>query len=83
MDKDCGQSNTQEPRSEVTQPGKGRSRAAFGTVGMGGSAGGSEAFGEFFSHLPPDTGLAFVLVPHLESEYPEAARPVNQDTANH
>ena len=35
-------------------------------VGMGGSAGGLEAFGQFFSHLPADTGLAFVLVPHLE-----------------
>jgi PAS domain S-box-containing protein len=33
---------------------------------MGGSAGGLEAFEQFFSHLPPDTGLAFVLVPHLE-----------------
>ena len=35
-------------------------------VGMGGSAGGLEAFVQFFSHLPADTGLAFVLVPHLE-----------------
>ena len=35
-------------------------------VGMGGSAGGLEAFEQFFSHLPPDSGLAFVLVPHLE-----------------
>jgi two-component system CheB/CheR fusion protein len=46
--------------------GTGRDRAAFRVVGMGGSAGGLEAFGQFFSHLPPDTGLAFVLVPHLE-----------------
>ena len=35
-------------------------------VGMGASAGGLEAFEQFFSHLPPHTGLAFVLVPHLE-----------------
>lgn len=33
---------------------------------MGGSAGGLEAFEQFFSHLPSDTGMAFVLVPHLE-----------------
>jgi two-component system CheB/CheR fusion protein len=33
---------------------------------MGGSAGGLEAFEQFFSHLPPNTGLTFVLVPHLE-----------------
>lgn len=35
-------------------------------VGMGGSAGGLEAFEEFFKNVPPDTGLAFVLVPHLD-----------------
>ena len=52
------------PSSEETRPN--RDRAAFRVVGMGGSAGGLEAFGQFFSHLPSDTGLAFVLVPHLE-----------------
>ena len=35
-------------------------------VGIGASAGGLDAFQQFFSHMPPDTGLAFVLVPHLE-----------------
>ena len=43
-----------------------RDRDASRIVGMGGSAGGLEAFAQFFSHLPADTGLAFVLVPHLE-----------------
>lgn len=33
---------------------------------MGGSAGALEAFGQFFSHMPADSGLAFVLVPHLD-----------------
>ena len=33
---------------------------------MGGSAGGLEAFREFFAHMPADSGLAFVLVPHLD-----------------
>ena len=41
-------------------------KTTFRIVGMGGSAGGLEAFEQFFSHLPPDTGMAFVLVPHLE-----------------
>ena len=35
-------------------------------VGIGASAGGLEALEQFFAHLPPDTGMAFVLVPHLE-----------------
>ncbi len=41
-------------------------RIASCIVGMGASAGGLEAFEQFFSRLPSDTGLAFVLVPHLE-----------------
>ena len=35
-------------------------------VGIGGSAGGLEAFGQFFTHMPVDSGMAFVLVPHLD-----------------
>jgi two-component system, chemotaxis family, CheB/CheR fusion protein len=34
-------------------------------VGMGASAGGFEAFQKFFAHMPPDTGMGFVLVQHL------------------
>src|SRR4029453_4292935 len=34
-------------------------------VGIGASAGGLEAFETFFTHMPPDSGLAFVLVQHL------------------
>jgi two-component system, chemotaxis family, CheB/CheR fusion protein len=35
-------------------------------VGIGASAGGLEAFTRLIGHLPPDTGLAFVLVQHLD-----------------
>ncbi|MHB8068657.1 MAG: chemotaxis protein CheB [Desulfobaccales bacterium] len=35
-------------------------------VGIGASAGGFEAYSQFFSHLPPDTGMAFVIVQHLD-----------------
>lgn len=35
-------------------------------VGMGGSAGSLEAFEEFFRNTPADTGLAYVLVSHLD-----------------
>jgi two-component system CheB/CheR fusion protein len=33
---------------------------------MGSSAGGLEALKEFFEHMPADSGMAFVLVPHLD-----------------
>ncbi len=35
-------------------------------VGLVASAGGLEAFTSFFSAMPPDNGIAFVLVPHLD-----------------
>jgi len=35
-------------------------------VGVGASAGGLEAFTELLSHLPGDTGMAFVLIQHLD-----------------
>ncbi|MDH5700711.1 MAG: PAS domain-containing protein, partial [Nitrospirota bacterium] len=36
----------------------------FPIVGIGASAGGLEAFEEFFTQMPPNSGLAFVVVPH-------------------
>ena len=35
-------------------------------VGIGASAGGLDAFEQFFTHMPPDSGMAFVLVQHLD-----------------
>lgn len=35
-------------------------------VGMGGSAGGLDAFEDFFRNMPVNTGMAFVLVSHLD-----------------
>jgi len=38
-------------------------------VGIGASAGGLEAFTELISHLPDDTGMAFVLIQHLDARH--------------
>jgi two-component system CheB/CheR fusion protein len=43
-------------------------------VGIGASAGGLEAFTLLLEHLPVDTGMAFVLVQHLEPDH-ESALP--------
>jgi two-component system CheB/CheR fusion protein len=55
--------------STVLEKKPNRDKTGMRVVGVGGSAGGLEAFGQFFSHMPPDTGLAFVLVPHLEPSH--------------
>ena len=41
----------------------------FPVVGIGASAGGLRAFQEFFSALPPEPGMAFVLVQHLSPDH--------------
>lgn len=41
----------------------------FAIVGLGASAGGLEAFEQFFRALPPLSGLAYVLVSHLDPSH--------------
>ncbi|BAI61516.1 putative MCP methyltransferase [Methanocella paludicola SANAE] len=48
-------------------PGKQEdSEGQFFIAGLCGSAGGLEAFEEFFKKLPPDTGIGYVLITHLD-----------------
>ena len=42
---------------------------SFPVVGIGASAGGLEGYTEFFQALPADTGMAFVLVQHLDPSH--------------
>lgn len=41
----------------------------FPVVGMGASAGGLQAFEEFFTAMPGNSGLAFVLIAHLDPDH--------------
>lgn len=44
-------------------------KAPFPIVAVGASAGGLEAFTRLLQHLPPDTGMAFVLIQHLAPQH--------------
>lgn len=44
-------------------------KGSFPIVAIGASAGGLEAFKEFFLALPLDTGMAFVLIQHLDPSH--------------
>ena len=46
--------------------------ADFPIVGIGASAGGLEALEHFFSAMPPKTGMAFVIIQHLDPTHPSA-----------
>jgi len=50
-------------RGAAIQTGKAKTRD-FPVVGIGASAGGLEALDVLFANLPPDTGMAFVVVTH-------------------
>ena len=66
---------TSKPRKAVKPTSKEKNlpvldtKAPFPIVGIGASAGGLEAFEQFFTHTPPDTGMAFVLIQHLDPKH--------------
>ncbi|MFO7999762.1 MAG: chemotaxis protein CheB [Marinilabilia sp.] len=41
----------------------------FPVVGIGASAGGLEAFEQFFKHVPEDSGMAYVVIQHLDPNH--------------
>jgi chemotaxis response regulator CheB len=49
-----------------------QNESRFPIVGIGASAGGLDALTELLQHLPPDTGMGFVLVQHLDPEHESA-----------
>ncbi len=64
---------SEAPSAPVTSDGteeeaENASSLPFHVVGIGASAGGVEAYIELFDHLPIDTGMAYVVVPHLAAD---------------
>src|SRR5260370_23928704 len=62
--------STHDKGLEIVTEEKRRVRGnLFPIVGIGASAGGFEAFTQFLNALAPDTGMAFVLVQHLDPKH--------------
>ncbi|MEY3868679.1 MAG: hypothetical protein RLZZ338_2570 [Cyanobacteriota bacterium] len=55
--------------SDTTQQDNLTKDTLFPIVGIAASAGGLEAFTELLKHLPTDTGMAFVLIQHLDPNH--------------
>ncbi|HYV42720.1 MAG TPA: chemotaxis protein CheB, partial [Thermoanaerobaculia bacterium] len=53
---------SESEQAELRQP----SSDSFPVVGVGASAGGLEAFSHLLRNVPPDTGMAFVIIQHLD-----------------
>ncbi|MBW4678265.1 MAG: PAS domain-containing protein [Desmonostoc geniculatum HA4340-LM1] len=59
------QSNSTTGQAANSEEEQENQKELFPIVAMGASAGGLEAFTQLLSHLPIDTGMAFVLIQHL------------------
>ena len=57
------------PSKQATAHNKKTENTVQYIVGVGASAGGLEAIDTFFSHMPTDTGLAFIVIQHLSPDY--------------
>ncbi|MCY7338276.1 MAG: histidine kinase, partial [Chamaesiphon sp.] len=74
--------NSQQPSEQDSQPNQAENldenlaTDRFPVVGIGASAGGVEAFRQLLSHLPTDTGMAFVLIQHLAPEHKSLLREI-------
>lgn len=53
---------------------------SFPIVGIGASAGGLQALKDFFTHMPTDSGMAFVVIMHLSPNHESQAAEVLQTT---
>src|SRR4029077_18692574 len=51
------------------RPDSAKANLSCPIVGIGGSAGGFEAAMDLLRHLPPKTGMAFVIVQHLDPHH--------------
>ncbi len=57
------------PEEDLPEENTAVQNGGFPIVAIGASAGGLEAYTEFFRALPADTGMAFVLVQHLDPRH--------------
>src|SRR5580693_6393113 len=57
------------PKKRPKWEGAAMVKGPFPVVAIGASAGGLEAYREFFHALPSDTGMAFVLIQHLDPSH--------------
>ena len=58
-----------EPAKQTKGAGPPKKTGGFPIVGLGASAGGLEALEAFFSHMPPDSGIGFVIIQHLSPKH--------------
>jgi len=66
------------PRAANTLPAPTKVDAVIPVVALGASAGGLEAFERFLRAMPPDSGMGFVVVQHLDPTHPSILAEILQ-----
>ena len=64
--------NIRNPKTDNSEMGKKivpSTKTPFPIVGIGASAGGLEALEQFFQKMPPQNGMAFVIIQHLDPNH--------------
>ncbi len=61
--------STKEEKVKPTKSKPKEPLKSFPIVGIGASAGGLEAIEGFFTHMPSDTNIAFIIIQHLAPKY--------------
>ncbi|MDO8813713.1 MAG: chemotaxis protein CheB [Gallionella sp.] len=79
-DKPITPQNPKPKPAQESQPSPKPHPTAFPIVGIGASAGGLEASEQFFRKVLPDTGMAFVLVSHLDPSHASILTEILQRT---
>ncbi|MDO8263937.1 MAG: chemotaxis protein CheB [Gallionella sp.] len=79
-DKPAAPGNPESSSAVKSQVPQEMRAAGFPIVGIGASAGGLEAFEQFFRSVPPDSGMAFVLVSHLDPDHASILTEILQRT---
>jgi two-component system, chemotaxis family, CheB/CheR fusion protein len=64
------ETNDVKPEEAAENHAKSKAGLDFPVVGIGASAGGLEAMTSFFSGMPEKTGIAFVIIQHLDPSHP-------------
>jgi two-component system CheB/CheR fusion protein len=66
-----------QPQVELEPPPR---AASFPVIGLGASAGGLQALKDFFTHMPAESGMAFVVIMHLSPKHESHAAALLQAT---
>ena len=61
--------NRRRPPADEDAAARERGRPELPVAGLVASAGGLDAFKKFFAAMPADSGIAFVLIPHLDPQH--------------